>query len=637
MSDQYQIMTSALQYLSTVCDGANSKDGQGFNGRDTGFGKSLAEQSRERTLSPKQQQAAIKMLQTYRGQLENAGIELPAIDDYEVYQNGNAPKPSQTQNMTIPQKPQGKIQLGKNQIIVSFEYSPELVATIKSLSERKFDGKSKTWLVPVRLAADVIAKFPDFDIDSAITDLIQSQQQLASMSNQASSDFEIPGIKGQPLPYQRAGVQFLEMANGRGIIADQMGLGKTLQSLAYLQLHPEKRPVIIVVPASLKINWQREIDKWLSTDEKIHLISGRKTYPLVGHTIYIINYDIVTYWADELIKLKAPVLIADEAHYCKNTKSARSKAVKKLASKIPHTILLTGTPVTNRPLELFPLLNMVDETAWPKFFPFAKQYCGAYQDRFGWNFSGATNLNELHEKIKPYVVRRTKDQVLTELPAKRRVTIPFEMTKESGKEYAELLEETKRILREAKRSLDAHHLAKIEKLKQIAAGGKLPAAIEWIKEFIESGQKIIVFATHKFVVNELMTTFGEQAVKVTGDDSQEQRQSAVDAFQNDPDKLVFVGNIKAAGVGLTLTAASDVAFLEFAWTPGDHDQAEDRAHRIGQHDSVTCWYLAALNTIDEKIVSLLEDKRQIVDTITDGTEGSLRFSIMNQLADEIRG
>lgn len=630
MSEQYQTIVKALQHLAGVCDGAKEQDGQGFNGRDTRFGKSLAEQSAVRTLSEKQQAAALEMLQTYRGQLEAAGIDLPKAESYKVYTNGNAaPKPK-------AEEISGSISLAKKEIVVSFGYHPDLVAKVKSLPERKFDGKSKTWRVPVRLATEVVEMFPQFTIDQSVSDLVQSQNQLASMSNRATSDFEIPGIKGQPLPYQRAGVQFLETAGGRGIIADQMGLGKTLQSLAYMQLHPDKRPAIIIVPASLKINWQREIAKWLSTDEKIHLITGRKTYPLIGQTIYIINYDIVSYWSDELIKLNAPVLIADEAHYCKNAQSKRSKAVKKLAGKIPHTILLTGTPVTNRPLELFPLLNMVDSTAWPSFWPYAKRYCGAYNDGWGWNFSGATNLDELHQKIKPYVVRRTKDQVLTELPAKRRVTVPFEMTADKAKEYKHQLEETARILREAQRgAMDAHHLARIEKLKQIAVGGKLPAAIEWLKDFTESGQKIIVFATHKFVVAELMAAFGDQAVKVTGDDSQDERQTAVDAFQNDPSKLVFVGNIKAAGVGLTLTAASDVAFLEFAWTPGDHDQAEDRAHRIGQQDNVTCWYLVALGTMDEKIIDLLEQKRQIVDQVTDGKSGDLKFSIMNELANEI--
>lgn len=236
------------------------------------------------------------------------------------------------------------------------------------------------------------------------------------------------------------------------------------------------------------------------------------------------------------------------------------------------------------------------------------------------------------------MIRRLKEQVLKELPAKRRATITIEMDDKSRREYDRLIAEAKTAIEEARESgesLGAEHLALIEKSKQAAAKGKMKAALEWISDFIESGQKLIVFATHTSVVTELMQTFGGQAVKVTGDDNQAARQQAVDRFQNDKSVRLFVGNIKAAGVGLTLTAASDVTFLELAWTPGDHEQAEDRAHRIGQNSNVTAWYLLAENTIDEEIFNLLETKRQVVDKVTDGKEGKLSFSILNELANVI--
>jgi SWI/SNF-related matrix-associated actin-dependent regulator 1 of chromatin subfamily A len=624
----------ALRYLSSVCDGAHARDGQGFNGRDTSFGKSLAEQSYDRVLSEKQQQAAIKMLQTYRTQLVSAGIELPEQASYEVKQ-----RPERAERRTQDEaKKVVKVTRNNGTLTVRFPYDARLVAKVKALPERSWNKKEKAWRVPTRLAKEVLEMFPEAEVDGDVESLVEQSQTLAGMSGSAQSDFDVPGIKGQPLPYQRAGVHFLELADGRGIVADQMGLGKTLQSLAYLQLHPEKRPVVIVVPASLKINWQREIDKWMSTDEVVHVISGQRPSPLPDASIYIINYDIVTFWLDELLGLDAPVMIADEAHYCKNTKAKRSKAVKTLARDIPHVILLTGTPVTNRPVELFPLLNMVNPEAWPKFFPFAKRYCGAHHNGFGWDFTGASNLTELHQAIKPYVVRRTKSQVLTELPAKRRATLALSLGRKDRREYDRMIEEARVAIEEARaigQNLGAEHLALIEKAKQAAARGKMKQAVEWISDFLETGEKLVVFATHKFVVAELMEAFDGQAVKVTGDDSQDQRQQAVDRFQADDSVRLFVGNIKAAGVGLTLTAASDVAFLEFAWTPGDHEQAEDRTHRIGQEDNVTAWYLVAEDTIDEKIVSLLEAKRQVVDEVTDGRLGRLKFSMLGELADEI--
>jgi SWI/SNF-related matrix-associated actin-dependent regulator 1 of chromatin subfamily A len=638
MTEQYQTLASALRHLASVCDGAQSQDGQGFNGRDTGFGRSLAEQSQTRTLSVKQQLAAIKMLQTYRGQLQAAGIELPEIGNYAVYQNGNDRPKTET-----PKQITGRLVMRGAEIALISDYDPKLVDRARSLSNRRFDPKTKTWLAPTSIIDEVVAKFPEFQVASEIQALSDSQKQLASMSSQASSDFEIPGILGQPLPYQRAGVQFIDLAGGRGIIADEMGLGKTLQSLAYLQLHPDKRPAIIVVPASLKINWEREIAKWLSTEERIVTLGGTKpdAQALTGASIVILNWDILTHWVDTLIDAGPIVLIYDEAHYAKNSKSRRAKAAAVLAKKTEHAILLTGTPLTNRPVELFPLLNMVDPGAWPKFFPFAKRYCDAHNNGFGWDFSGASNLDELHQKIKPFMIRRTKAQVMAELPAKRRSTVAIELDPKMRREYDRSVAEARAMIEESiesGESFGAAHLAMIEKTKQIAVAAKMAQSKQWIADFLESGQKLIVFATHKSVVAELMAAFGEQAVRVTGDDSQQDRQQSVDRFQADDSVRLFVGNIKAAGVGLTLTAASGVAFLEFAWTPGDHLQAEDRAHRIGQTDSVTAWYLVAQDTIDETIVRLIQSKAGVIDQVVDGkNESDFKVSILRELAKEIVG
>lgn len=625
MNQHYQILTNALQHLSSVCDGANAKDGMGFNGRDTNFGRSLAAQSETRTLTPRQQAAAINMLQTYREQLSTVGIELPAPSEYQVY--GIQPA-NQKRVVTVC--------LDGDNILISFPYDPKLVDQVKSLPDRKWNKTDKVWIAPIRLISEVLDIFPDAEISNEVMELLERQKQLIEMSNLASSEFDIQGLGGELLPFQRAGVEFVEVARGRAIIADQMGLGKTIQALAYLQLHPGLRPAIIVVPASLKTNWQREARKWLSDAKRIVILSGTKPHDLslTPADIYIVNWDILTYWVDALLAIDPAILIADEAHYAKNSKAKRSKACKKLAGRIEKTLLLTGTPITNRPVELFPLLQMVDSAAWPRFWPFAQRYCDAYNDGWGWNFNGASNLDELHEKIKPYVVRRIKSQVLTELPAKRRVAVPIPMEETRRKEYEFALEETVEILKRAEH-ISTHHLARIEQLKQLTAGGKLAYAVDWIADFLETGEKLVVFATHKFVIAELMAKFKDRAVKLTGDDDQKARQEAVDRFQNDANVRLFVGNIQAAGVGITLTAANDVAFIEFAWTPGEHDQAEDRTHRIGQTGSVTAWYLVAENTIDEDIVSLLEDKRRVVDTVTDGAPGDLRFGMLSELAARI--
>lgn len=508
------------------------------------------------------------------------------------------------------------------------------LAKVKGLSERRWnpDLPGKPWVVPGRLASELFDIFPDAQVGDDLKDLLAKQAELTGMSRAADTEFDVPGMRLPLLPFQRAGVEFIEKAEGRAIVADEMGLGKTCQSLGYLQLHPEHRPAIIVVPASLKINWVREIAKFMTTKDQVHVINGGKTYKLAltGASIVIINYDVLSKWQEQIIAWKPEIMICDEAHALKNSKALRSKAGKALAGKINRVMLLTGTPVTNRPVELFPLLNMVAPNSWPNFYRYAVQYCDAQNNGFGLDTGGATNLTELHEKIKPYLVRRTKDQVMKELPEKRRATLVIDFDKSQKAAYENYIAEA------LKSVTQAEQLAWFEKAKQAAALGKIDAAIEWIENFLDTGKKLVVFCTHHIIIDKLVTAF-PGAVKVDGRDSLDSRQVSVDRFQNDPAVNLFIGNIRAAGVGLTLTAASDVAFIEFDWTPGSHVQCEDRTHRIGQKDSVTAWYLVAEGTVDEDIVAMIEAKRQVIETIHDGKVSDQDFSIFGELLKKYTG
>lgn len=507
---------------------------------------------------------------------------------------------------------------------------------VRNLSDRKWEGEKegKPWSTPTRIVEEVLEAFPEATVDNSVIELARRNKDLSNLSRETNSTFEVPGLKGEPRPYQRGGIEFLQRANGRAILADEMGLGKTLQALGYLQLNPGKRPAAIVVPSSLKINWEREIQKWLSTEENVMILSGRKAVDLkllnnksTPVSIYIINYDIISSWVDELLKVGVKVLIADEAHYCKNPKAKRTKAVAKLASKVNHKILITGTPTKNRTSELFPLLNMIDPIAWPNFFKFGLRYCNGHQTNFGWDFSGYSNLDELHEIIKPYFIRRPKSEVLKELPSKQRIVIPFELSKKDRRAYEDALREV------ANSDNQAKQLAQVEVAKQLAVKGKIKEVVNWIKDFLESGKKLVAFTTHNFTIDHLMNEFGDIAVQVRGSVKNKDRQIAVDQFQNNDKVRLFFGNIQAASVGLTLTAASDTAFVELPWTPGDCVQAEDRVHRIGQEaDSVNAYYLIAEETIEEEIYRLLESKRVVTDTIHDGTATeSPEFSIIKDV------
>lgn len=524
----------------------------------------------------------------------------------------------------------------------------ELVDSLKALipfGDRKWLGEKpgKPWRVAAVHTLDLLAAFPDAQVTPEVQALADSMRTLKDMSNQASSEFEVPGLRGELYPFQRAGVQFVDVAKGRAIIADEMGLGKTVQGVAYLQLHTAKRPAVIVCPASLKTVWYRHLVAWLSTGEKIAMLEGQKSYDpaLTGASIFIINYDILAYWVDRLQALSVQVLVLDEAHYVKNRKAQRSQAVNTLTESIACVIPLTGTPALNRPAELFPLLHMVDPKAWNNFFSFGMRYCAGHQVQAGrkmvWDFSGASNLDELHEKVKPYMIRRTKAQVLKELPPKRRAIVPITFDKKYMDEYQAAVN----MVLESEEP--AAQLRYFEVAKQAAVKGKMSAALDWIENFIEQ-EKLVVFCTHIAPVEQIMAKFGDKAVKVTGDVSMDKRQEAVDRFQNDPEVKLFVGIYpKAAGVGITLTAASNAAFLELAWTPGDVTQAEDRCHRIGQRDSVTAWYLVATDTVDEEIAGMLNEKAKILDRMIDGITGadalvdtSPQTSILDALVNKLK-
>ena len=523
---------------------------------------------------------------------------------------------------------------GKPAIKITFPFNKEDLNNVKTLPGRKFHGKEnpKYWTCPLSLDSVEALQEWGFEIDGALKEFLsKSKVQVKEMPE----DFEIPGLQMELFPFQKKGVAFIEAKDGRALIADMMGLGKTAQSLAWLQLHAGKRPAIVVVPASLKLNWEREAQMWME-NPKVQILSGKKVNtPLIGEII-IVNYDVLKSWMGKLQEIKAQVLIIDEIHFVKNNKAQRTKAIKVLGKRIPHIIGLSGTPIVNRPIEAFNALKLIDDTVMPSFWHYANRYCGAKHNGFGWDFSGASNTEELHQKLtQTIMLRRKKSDVLTELPDKTYSALSVEITNQKEYQTAERnfiawVREHKGVKAAVKAS-NAEALAEIEGLKQLCIKGKMKQSVEWIEDFLESGEKLVVFATHKLTINTLMEKFGDRAVKIDGSVSGKARQEAVDRFQDDPSIRLFVGNIKAAGVGITLTAASNVAFLELPWTPGDLSQAEDRCHRIGQKNAVNIYYLLASGTIDEKIASLIDQKRQVLDSVLDGKEtesGSLLSELM---------
>lgn len=510
---------------------------------------------------------------------------------------------------------------GRPVIKISFPFSYEDVGIVKRIPGRKWHQDAKVWTAPPTTKAIGILREAGFVLDKG---LLHFQEKRSSPTLK-----RVPGLLKEPYQYQLGGISFAQSRNGRCLIADDQGLGKTIQAIGWLQLNPEARPAIIVCPAVVKLNWAREIRTWMGIQATV--LSGTTPYiwtdrPFVNE-IVILNFDILHHWLPTLLALNPATAIVDEVQNVKSSKTLRTKAVRKLSKNVRHFIGLSGTPIVNRPVEFFNAIQMIDRDLFPNWITYTDRYCGRKHNGFGWVVKGATNVEELHQILtESIMIRRTKSEVLPDLPDKIRSFFPMELSVKAETNYMEAEENFLRWLKNhkgkeaAERASNAEKLAEIEGLKQIAVKGKLPHAIEWIHDFLDTGEKLVVFATHKFVIDALMQEFGNVAVKIDGSVSAVQRQRAVDRFQEETAVQLFVGNIKAAGVGITLTAASNVAFLELPWTPGDLVQAEDRCHRIGQDDTVNVYYLLAEHTIEEKIAQLLDEKRRVLDAVLDGVE-----------------
>ena len=543
-----------------------------------------------------------------------------------------------------------------NYLVITFPYNPDLVAKVKTLNERRWNSDKKRWIAPICLESVEKLREWGFDLDYSILAWADKLQAPPSLNIKS-----IPGLRKALFPYQLEGVQFIESRGGRALVADEMGLGKTAQALSWLQLHPKARPAIIVVPASLKLNWEREAAIWMS-NPKVQILNGKpkSIRPKLGKDIVIINYDILgndytkskvvdgkktkpveiewTGWVDFLIGIRPQVIVTDECHFFKSNDAQRTKAVRKLAKGVPHFIALSGTPATNKPAEMYNAISCVEPKLFPSFWKFGQRYCGAKNNGFGWEFNGATNTAELHQKLTSTImIRRLKADVLKDLPPKMRNVVPMQIENDDTYRRAEddfiawVREEFGR--KKAAKAKQAEALTRLEGLKQLAVQGKLADCLEWIDNFLETGEKLVVFAVHKFVIDALMARFGREAVKVDGSVKNEDRQTAVDAFQNDESVRLFVGNIQAAGVGLTLTRASNTCFLELPWTPAAVSQAEDRVHRIGQEsESVNAWYLLAHGTIEEELAALIDRKLQVLSHLLDGKEVDEESMISELLA-----
>lgn len=421
-----------------------------------------------------------------------------------------------------------------------------------------------------------------------------------------------------PLEHQKESIEKLA-GSKRFILADDMGLGKTTSTII-AALETGVKKILIVCPASLKINWQREIENY--TNRSV-FIAESKNFS-TEHDFVIVNYDILKNFYDLKNKDNSPItqsnfdlIILDEAHYISNPQAARTKLVNSFSKKVKYLWLLTGTPMTNRPMNYYNLLSLIESPVAQNWMAYAIRYCGGYQFKAGnrkiWNVTGATNLEELRDRTSKQVLRRLKTDVL-DLPDK--IITPVYLNLKS-KQYEALMGEYYDWYdknEEERKSLTVQ-FSKLMKVRQVIAEEKIKNTIEIAENIIEQGKKLIIFTNFTDTLNKLVEHFGKIAVKLDGSTTKPARQHAVDQFQENDKIKVFIGNVKAAGTGITLTAAEGVIFNDISFVPGDMSQAEDRAYRYGQKNTVSIYYPLYDNTIEAIIYDMVNEKKKNIETV----------------------
>lgn len=552
---------------------------------------------------------------------------------------------------------------------LQFQYDRVVIRCLKEeipVGHRKWDPSTKAWLVSEAFlytvveilydhAPQLVRKLmvdPKFENARALS---QIRRNAVLESRATTVDIDIPAPEGlEYLPFQKAGIAYASKRKST-LIADEMGLGKTIQALGFINLKQFSR-VLVICPANLRLNWQREAEKWLVDGHDVQVIrsSNPATVP-TGKSVHIINYDILGRHTNLLMNTPWDLLVVDEVHYVKNHRqnvnkrtgeityhgAKRSKLTHAIARNVEHKLFLTGTPIVNRPKDLLPIIHTLDPDYWKDTGKFLFRYCSAHHNGYGWDFDGASHLEELQERLRESVmVRRLKSEVLKDLPAKVRQVIPIpaegklkgllkseeevgglfdDLTKEisflqgrvdwnCGKSRKAYEVEVRKL-----RSESELQFSELSKARHRTALAKVPFVVDFVNSVLEEKDKVVVFAYHRDVVDALMDAFDGVAVKLVGGMSEKKKDEAVTRFQTDPKVRVFVGNIIAAGVGITLTAADTVVFAELDWVPGNISQAEDRCHRIGQLNTVNVYHIVIDKSLDARLANTLIEKQKVMD------------------------
>jgi len=506
----------------------------------------------------------------------------------------------------------------------------QILEAVRALPSRKYNAATKRWEVPAKpdlLQWLSMAGFPapaapavKKESDLPKVDPAEEQRKRIEAMELDPDGTLIPGLR----PYQVDFIKFAAIRHGRVALGDDMGTGKTVQSLAWM-VYAKADPALIVVNAPTKLQWMSAYYRWVGSVPGMHprvgVLSGRTPYLLEKGVSYIINWDILSDWEERLGKMGFRLLIGDEVQAIGNPKSQRARSFIRLSKSIPHVIGMSGTPAMSKPAQFWSLLNIMEPEKFGNYYRYLNRYCQPKHNGFSMTYNGASHVEELHALLVSCMLRRTKDQVMKDLPPKVMEVVPLEVDVEAMNEYRR--QEAQAFNDQG--VSDKEMRERVAGLLRTAYALKEPALMQWVLDFLESGRKLLLFAWHRDVVDLIYMALKDYSpAKIYGGMSNQERESMRQRFISDPACRVMVANIQSGGVGIDgfQEVCSDVAFAEFSHTPNYHRQAEDRLHRSGQHNSVTSYYLVAPGTVDMDAVEVLDDRAKMLDGVLDGKEAA---------------
>jgi len=443
-------------------------------------------------------------------------------------------------------------------------------------------------------------------------------------------------IEPEQRDYQEKAVRKIEHFRGRALLAYEMRMGKTFIALQWLKRHPEAYPAVVVCPEIGKLHWEEKAKRHFNMRSVVlNGIVPTKRKFIHKNQLYIINWEILQYWVGflKLAEIKTPIL--DEIHYIKERKTQCYKATRKLVKNLPYLLALGGTPLKSRPIELFNVLNLLRPDKFPSFMKYAFRYCKPVRRPWGWEFKGSSHLDELHENLNAWcMIRMLRKDAMNELPKDRRiVSIPISNKDEYFEaEHSFIKWLNKRSVTRANKAKKAERLVQMGYLKRLAASLKMQNTLKWIDKWLNKNKgKIVIFAIHKDIINELKNKYKGKCAVVDGTVRGKKRHLAVKAFQTDKECRVFIGNTRASGTVIELSKAKAVVAIEFDWTPGDLTQCEDRIFKQDSNEPMLIYYLVAKDTIEHHLCEILQTKQDVISETLDGNKEKNRLSIFDEL------